>query len=91
MQHGENKADGVTAKGNQDVRKNGMRGATAGTDQKGDGDGFLNAPAIHGMDAVAVIMALNLKTASLIAGAAEQAFHRKAFQGMANKLGVGDP
>ena len=43
------------------------------------------------MDAVAVIMALNLKAASLIAGVAEHAFHRKAFQGMANKLGVGDP
>ena len=43
------------------------------------------------MDAVAVIMDLNLKTASLIAGVAEHAFRRKAFQGMANKLGVGDP
>ena len=90
-QHGKNKADGVTAKGNQSVRKDGLRGTTAGADQKGNGDGFLHPPAVHGMDAVAVIMALNLKAASLIAGVAEHAFRRKAFQGMANKLGVGDP
>ena len=42
-------------------------------------------------DDTEVLMALNLKTASLIAGVAEQALHRKAFQGMANKLCIGDP
>jgi len=91
MQHGENKADGVTAKGNQDVRKNGMRGTTAGTEQKGNGDGFFNAPAVHGMDAAAVVMGAKFQVPHASAGCAAPAFRGKAFQGMADQVRVRDP